>query len=106
MTFCTVSAPCKASSTFAFIGAALPRRYWPSEVITIFAAASSTRARSAVGEKPPNTTLCRAPIRAHASIAKIASGTICSWIATTSPATTPSDDSAFAAFETSSFSCE
>ncbi len=34
------------------------------------------RVRSASAEKPPNTTLCMAPTRAHASIAKMASGII------------------------------
>jgi hypothetical protein len=34
------------------------------------------RAESAVAEKPANTTECRTPNRAHASIETIASGTI------------------------------
>ena len=65
-----------ASSTAAFSGAGLPRRYWPSAVITSLACASSMRERSASAEKPPNTTLCVRPSRAHASIEKIASGSI------------------------------
>ena len=40
------------------------------------ALASSMREASAPAEKPPNTTECGAPIRAHASIATIASGII------------------------------
>ena len=34
------------------------------------------RSRSESGEKPPNTTLCGAPMRVHASIATATSGTI------------------------------
>ena len=90
-----------ASSVFSFIGAGLPRRYWPSEVISSFASASSTRALSAPGENPPKTTLCAAPSRAQASIETTASGIIGSWIATRSPARTPSSVSAFAARHTS-----
>ncbi len=90
-----------AWSVFSFIGAGLPRRYCPSEVISSLASASSMRAFSALGEKPPNTTLCIAPSRAQASIATTASGIIGSWIATRSPACTPSSVSAFAALQTS-----
>ncbi len=90
-----------ASSVFSFIGAGLPRRYWPSEVISSFASASSIRALSAPGENPPNTTLCIAPRRAQASIENTASGIIGSWIATRSPAPTPSPASALAVLETS-----
>src|ERR1039458_9338523 len=39
-------------------------------------AASSIRSRRASAEKPPNTTECAAPIRAHASIATGSSGII------------------------------
>ena len=90
-----------ASSVFSFIGAGLPRRNWPSEVIRSLASASSMRAFSAPGEKPPNTTLCIAPRRAHASIATAASGIIGIWMATRSPACTPSSVSALAALQTS-----
>ena len=38
--------------------------------------ASSIRTASSLGAKPPNTTEWTAPIRAHASIATAASGTI------------------------------
>src|SRR5947207_706876 len=44
--------------------------------ITITGRASSMRLASSCGAKPPNTTECTAPIRAHASIATTASGTI------------------------------
>ncbi|SHV60599.1 Uncharacterised protein [Mycobacteroides abscessus subsp. abscessus] len=54
----------------------MPRRHWPSEVITSLACASSMRARSAAAENPAKTTLCIRPSRAHASIATIASGSI------------------------------
>ena len=59
------------------------------------------RALSAPGENPPKTTLCAAPSRAQASIETTASGIIGSWIATRSPARTPSSVSAFAALQTS-----
>ncbi len=78
-----------AWSVFSFIGAGLPRRNWPSEVISSLAWASSMRAFSALGEKPPNTTLCVAPRRAQASMATTASGIIGSWMATRSPVRTP-----------------
>ena len=41
-----------------------------------FGRASSIRALSSAGAKPPNTTECTAPIRAQASMAIAASGTI------------------------------
>jgi hypothetical protein len=41
-----------------------------------FGCASSIRLASSFAAKPPNTTECTAPIRAHASIAITASGTI------------------------------
>ena len=44
--------------------------------MTTFAWQSSIREASASAEKPPNTTVCGAPIRAQASIATIASGII------------------------------
>ena len=90
-----------AWSVFSFIGAALPRRYCPSEVISSLACASSIRLRSADGENPPKTTLCAAPSRAQASIENTASGIIGSWMATRSPACTPSEASAFAVLQTS-----
>ncbi len=41
-----------------------------------FGFASSMRLASSFGAKPPNTTEWMAPMRAHASIAMTASGTI------------------------------
>lgn len=41
-----------------------------------FGLASLIRVASSWAEKPPNTTECTAPMRAHASIATSASGTI------------------------------
>ena len=38
--------------------------------------ASSMRLASSLGAKPPKTTECTAPIRAHASMAMTASGTM------------------------------
>ncbi len=40
------------------------------------ASQSMIRSDSAVDEKPPNTTVCNAPRRAHASIATTVSGII------------------------------
>jgi hypothetical protein len=45
-------------------------------VTTATGAASSIRVASSAAANPPNTTECTAPIRAHASIATTASGTI------------------------------
>ena len=45
-------------------------------VRTTFGWASSIRAASSAGANPPKTTECTAPIRAQASIATTASGTI------------------------------
>ncbi len=57
---------------------------------------TSIRSRTADGEKPPNTTLCGAPIRAQASMATTTSGIIGRKIPTTSPLRTPRDFSALA----------
>ena len=43
---------------------------------TTFGLASSRRVASSLAAKPPNTTECMAPMRAQASIATTASGTI------------------------------
>jgi hypothetical protein len=43
---------------------------------TSFGLASSMRVASSLAAKPPNTTECTAPMRAQASIAITASGTI------------------------------
>ncbi len=49
----------------------------PQEAVTTTrGAASSIRNASSAAAKPPKTTECTAPIRAHASIATTASGTI------------------------------
>ncbi len=78
-----------ASSTFFFSGTARPPRTPSSAVITTFASESMIRPDSASGEKPPNTTVCTAPMRVHASIAIAASGTIGMYKHTTSPLRTP-----------------
>ncbi len=65
-----------ARSTFAFSGTDLPRRQPPSAVMHSLAPQSLMRSRSASAEKPPNTTVCGAPMRVHASIATAASGII------------------------------
>ena len=75
-TFCTHAWPATASSTASLSDTAVPRRYWPSVVMTILACASSTLARSAAAENPANTTECMMPNRAQANMATIASGTI------------------------------
>ncbi len=75
-TFSTEGASRSASSTLAFKGTTAPRRKPPSAVTTRVACASFIRSRKASALKPPNTTLCAAPIRAHASMAIAASGII------------------------------
>ena len=65
-----------AERAFCSSGTTCPLRQPPSAVISTFAPASTSRSRSASEEKPPNTTECTAPIRAQASIATAASGTI------------------------------
>ena len=62
------------------------------------------RSRSASGENPPNTTECTAPMRAHASIATAASGTIGMYTHTRSPLPTPFDFSTLANRHTSACS--
>jgi hypothetical protein len=64
------------SSTACLIGAVLPLRRAPSTVISSLASLNSMRSLTDSGLKPPNTTLCTAPIRAHASIATATSGII------------------------------
>ena len=61
---------------FSFIGSGLPRRSEKSAVIRTFASQSLMRSFTASAEKPPKTTECGAPMRAQASIAAGASGTI------------------------------
>ena len=62
------------SSTFRSI--ALGPRLTPLAVSSTRALQSSMRLPSASAEKPPKTTLCIAPMRAHASIAIGSSHTI------------------------------
>ena len=57
------------SSTMALSGSSLPPRIWKLAVMTATAPASMMRSCSALAEKPPNTTLCVAPMRAQACIA-------------------------------------
>ena len=64
------------SSTVALIGAVLPLRRAPSTVIRTFASENSMRSLTDSALKPPKTTLCGAPMRAHASIATATSGII------------------------------
>ena len=66
----------RASSTAGFSAMALPRRYPPSEVMTVCASQSRIRELSASAENPPKTTMCGAPRRAQASIATTVSGII------------------------------
>ena len=56
------------------------------------------RSATESGEKPPNTTLWMAPIRAQAIIATTTSGIIGRKIPTTSPFSTPLSTSALASF--------
>ena len=76
MTLRTSGHPATAASTFFFRFTTWPRRYPPSAVITILAPQSWIRSLSASALNPPNTTLWTAPIRAQASMAIAASGTI------------------------------
>ena len=73
---CTDGVCASAASTLAFSGTALPRRQPPSAVMHSLAPQSLMRSRSASAENPPNTTVCGAPMRVHASIATAASGII------------------------------
>ena len=70
------SASSIASSSRGLYGSTrLPSMPQDADTIT-FGVASSIRIASSGGAKPPNTTECTAPRRAHASIAIAASGTI------------------------------
>ena len=70
------SASSIASSSSGLYGSTrLPSMPQDADTIT-FGVASSIRIASSRGAKPPNTTECTAPRRAHASIAIAASGTI------------------------------
>ena len=78
------------SSTADFMGVGSPRRSVASAVTSALASENCIRSLTDSAEKPPKTTLWIAPIRAHASIAATASGTIGRKIPTTSPFSTPS----------------
>jgi hypothetical protein len=65
-----------ASSTSALYSTGLPMRLPPSAVIIRAGFASSMRAARLAAANPPNTTEWIAPMRAQASMAKAASGTI------------------------------
>ncbi len=66
----------RAVSASFFCGAALAPRKVPSQTTRIFASESWIRTDRASELKPPKTTLWTAPIRAQASMAIPASGTI------------------------------
>ncbi len=76
ITVCSVSRPSIASSTACLTGAVWPRRRAPSVVMSALACEMAILSCTADGAKPPNTTLCGAPIRAQASIATTTSGII------------------------------
>ena len=61
--------PSSASSAICFSGTTCPRRQPPSAVMSSVHCASLMRSRSDSELKPPKTTECTAPMRAHASIA-------------------------------------
>src|SRR5215217_6603075 len=84
------------SSTCCLTGAVLPLRRAPSTVTSALAFETSMRSLTDSTLKPPNTTLCGAPIRAHASIATTTSGIIGRKIPTTSPFSMPLSLSALA----------
>ncbi len=84
------------SSTVDLTGAVLPLRRASSAVMRAFASENSIRSRTASGENPPNTTLCGAPMRAHASIETTTSGIIGRKMPTTSPLPMPRSFSALA----------
>ena len=65
-----------ASSAVRFSGTVAPRRHASSWVIRTSHSMSFIRPESESAEKPPNTTVCGAPRRVHASIATGSSGTM------------------------------
>ncbi len=75
MTLRTPSHPpiVNASSIAGFSAIALPPRICSSAAMTSVAPASTTRSCTLFAEKPPNTTECVMPRRAHACIATTAS---------------------------------
>jgi hypothetical protein len=69
-------APASASSQIFLSGILRPPRSPSSDVISVEHSASSSRSRNESEEKPAKTTLCTAPMRAHASIAAGSAGII------------------------------
>ena len=63
----------KASSTAGLSGMVLPPRTCSSAVMTSVAPTSMMRSCRLLAEKPPNTTECVMPSRAHACMATTAS---------------------------------
>jgi hypothetical protein len=72
----TLGDSARASSAFRFSGTRLPPRSPSSCVIRSSHSMSFIRPESESAEKPPKTTVCGAPSRAHASIATGSSGTM------------------------------
>ena len=66
----------RAASVLAFSGTTFPPRQAPSPVMTAVQPQSRMRSTRLSGEKPPNTTVWGAPMRAQASMATAISGTI------------------------------
>ena len=73
---CTPGLLCRAWSAMSFNGTTWPPRHAPSQVSSTVAPRSLIRSDSESALKPANTTVCRAPSRAEASIATGSSGTI------------------------------
>ncbi|MNV06445.1 hypothetical protein D3C71_968220 [compost metagenome] len=65
-----------AASTLAFSATPRPARRPPSAVMMAQAPQLRTRSAMDAGANPPNTTLCTAPMRAHASSATTVSAII------------------------------
>ncbi|CFN75366.1 Uncharacterised protein [Bordetella pertussis] len=65
-----------ARSSRGLYATTLPAREPPSVLMTTLGAASSMRWARLTEAKPPNTTEWMAPMRAHASMANTASGTM------------------------------
>ena len=72
----TPGAAAIASSAVFFNGTVEPRRHASSCVISTSHAMSFIRPDSESAENPPNTTVCGAPRRVHASMATASSGTM------------------------------
>ena len=68
MTFSTVDPPLRATSALVFDGVALAPRWPLSAQMSTLAPQLSIRALSASAEKPPNTIMWMAPMRAQASM--------------------------------------